>query len=279
MKIMTEEMLLRFAAFLRQEEKSANTLEKYLRDVARFAEFAGDAAVTKTLVLAYKKQLLEDGYAVRSVNSMLAALNCFFCWAAWPECRVKSIRLQRQMYCPEEKELSRAEYARLVDAARRRENHTLALLLQTIASTGIRVSELRFVTVEAVKAGQIPVFLKGKSRVVFVVRKLQRKLLQYASERNIQSGLIFVSRNGKLLHRSNIWREMKKLCRAAQVPEEKVFPHNLRHLFARMFYQLEKDIVKLADILGHSSIDTTRIYTMTTGREHRRLLERMCLLL
>lgn len=279
MKTITEELLLQFSMFLRQEEKSKNTREKYLRDVTKFERFADGAVITKELVLAYKKYLLESGYATCSVNSMLAALNSFFSWASWPECRVKSIQLQRRIYRSEEKELSREDYTRLVNAALRRKNPTMALLLQTIASTGIRVSELQFVTVEAAKAGQISILLKGKSRVVFLVQKLQKKLLRYAAERNITTGMIFVSRNGKLLNRSNIWRDMKRLCAGANVPEEKVFPHNLRHLFARMFYQMERDIVKLADILGHSSINTTRIYTMTTGREHRRLMERMCMLL
>lgn len=279
MKTITEELLLQFSMFLRQEEKSKNTREKYLRDVTKFERFADGAVITKELVLAYKKHLLESGYTVCSVNSMLAALNSFFSWMSWSECRVKSIRLQRRIYCSEEKELSREDYTRLVNAALRRKNPTMALLLQTIASTGIRVSELQFVTVEAAKAGQISVLLKGKSRVIFLVQKLQKMLLRYAAERNITTGMIFVSRNGKLLNRSNIWRDMKRLCAAANVPEEKVFPHNLRHLFARMFYQMERDIVKLADILGHSSINTTRIYTMTTGREHRRLMERMRMLL
>lgn len=279
MKIITKEMLLQFWEFLKQEEKSRNTQEKYLRDVDKFRKIADGAVVTKELALAYKQQLLESGYAACSVNSMLAALNSFFSWASWPECKVKSIRLQRRIYCAEEKELSREEYTRLVNVAVRQKNTTLALLLQTIASTGIRVSELQFVTVEAAKAGQISVFLKGKSRVVFLVQKLQKKLLRYAAERNITTGMIFVTRNGKLLNRSNIWRDMKHLGAMANVPKEKVFPHNLRHLFARMFYQMERDIVKLADILGHSSINTTRIYTMTTGREHRRLMERMCMLL
>lgn len=279
MNHITEELMLRFSAFLRQEEKSENTVEKYLRDVGKFAKFADGKSVTKDLVLAYKKRLLEDGYAVRSVNSMLAALNCFFSWAAWPDCRVRPLRLQQETYCPEERELTQEEYARLVCAARKKNNPRLALLLQTIAATGIRISELRFVTVEAVRTGKISVFLKGKHRMVFLVPKLQKKLLHYAAERGIRSGVIFVSRQGKLLSRSNVWRDMKRLCPVANVSEGKVFPHNLRHLFARVFYQMEKDIVKLADILGHSSINTTRIYTMTTGQEHRRLMERMCMLL
>lgn len=279
MNHITEKLMLRFSEFLRQEEKSENTMKKYLRDVGKFAKFADGKSVTKELVLAYKKQLLEDGYAVRSVNSMLAALNCFFSWATWLDCRVRPLRLQQETYCPEERELTQEEYARLVCAARKKNNPRLALLLQTIAATGIRISELQFITVEAVRAGKISVFLKGKHRMVFLVPKLQKKLLHYAAERGIRSGVIFVSRRGKLLSRSNVWRDMKRLCPVANVSEGKVFPHNLRHLFARVFYQMEKDIVKLADILGHSSINTTRIYTMTTGQEHRRLMERMCMLL
>lgn len=279
MSYITDEMMLLFATFLRQEEKSKNTVEKYLRDVGKFANFANGKPVTKELVLAYKKQLLEDGYAVRSVNSMLAALNCFFSWAGCPDYRVKPLRLQQETYCPEERELTQEEYVRLICAARKKNNPRLALLLQTIAATGIRISELRFVTVEAVQSGKISVFLKGKHRMVLLVPKLQKILLRYAAERGIRSGVIFVSRKGKLLSRNNIWRDMKRLCPVANVLEGKVFPHNLRHLFARVFYQMEKDIVKLADILGHSSINTTRIYTITTGQEHRRLMERMCMLL
>lgn len=279
MKIITEETLLHFSAFLKQEEKSANTIEKYLRDVAKFANFLAGEPVTKERVLTYKQSLQESGYAVRSINSMLAALNAFFSWENWPECKVKNFRFQQQAYYPEEKELTREEYMRLVTAAVSQGNHRMALILQTIAATGIRISELQFVTVEAVRAGQISVFLKGKNRVIFIVEKLQKKLLRFAKERGIPCGMIFASRNGRKPDRSNIWRDMKKLCAIANVSREKVFPHNLRHLFARTFYRMEKDIVKLADILGHSSINTTRIYTITTGQEHRRMMENLRLLL
>lgn len=278
-RILTENRIADFSAYLRSEEKSENTVEKYLRDVQAFAEYLGGAEITKGKVIAYKSRLLAENYAVRSINSMLASLNSLFSFLGWSDCKVKSIKLQRQIYCPEEKELTKAEYMRLVNAAKQKGNERLNLILQTICGTGIRVSELQYITVEAAKRGEAVVSLKGKTRTVFIVKELQKKLLRYAAEQNIQSGAIFITRTGKPMSRTNIWREMKGLCEQAEVNPQKVFPHNLRHLFARVFYGIEKDLAKLADILGHSSINTTRIYIISTGDEHRRQKEHMRLLL
>lgn len=210
---------------------------------------------------------------------MLASLNGLFSFLGWEDCRVKSVKLQRQIYCPEEKELTKAEYMRLVDTAKQKGNERLNLILQTICGTGIRVSELQYITVEAVKNREAIVALKGKTRSVFLVKELRKKLIRYAAKQNIQSGAVFITRTGKPMNRTNIWREMKGLCRQAGVNPKKVFPHNLRHLFARTFYGIEKDIAKLADILGHSSINTTRIYIISTGSEHRRRMEHMRLII
>ena len=278
-RILTSEAIQSFKKYLREEEKSKNTIEKYLRDVRAFAAYLGGAAVTKETVIAYKNKLLSENYAVRSVNSMLASLNSLFAFLSWTDCKVKSIKLQRQIYCPEEKELTKAEYMRLVNTAKQKNNERLNLILQTICGTGIRVSELQFITVEAVKNGEAVVSLKGKTRSVFIVKELKKKLLRYASEQRITSGTIFITRTGRPMSRTNIWREMKGLCEQAGVNPQKVFPHNLRHLFARVFYGIEKDIAKLADILGHSSINTTRIYIISTGDEHRRRMEYMRLIL
>lgn len=278
-RILTSKAVQSFKKYLREEEKSANTIEKYLRDVRAFAEYLGGAEVTKEAVIAYKSKLLAESYAVRSINSMLASLNGLFSFLGWTDCRVKSIKLQRQIYCPEEKELTKAEYMRLVNTAKQKGNERLNLILQTICGTGIRVSELQYITVEAVKCGEAIVSLKGKTRTIFIVRELQKKLLRYAAEQGISSGTIFITRTGRPLSRTNIWREMKGLCEQAGVNPQKVFPHNLRHLFARVFYGIEKDIAKLADILGHSSINTTRIYIISTGDEHRRRMEHMRLIL
>ena len=234
--------------------------------------------ITKETVIAYKKHL-QESYAVRSVNSMLASINSLFAFLGWHDLRVKSIKLQQQIYCPEEKELTKAEYTRLCTAAKHKHNERLNLILQTICGTGIRVSELQYITVEAARRGEASVSCKAKTRLVFIVKELQKKLLRYAAEQNIESGMIFVTRTGKPLSRTNIWREMKNLCLEAEVNPKKVFPHNLRHLFARVFYGIEKDIAKLADILGHSSIDTTRIYIISTGTEHRKRMENMRLIL
>lgn len=271
--MLSQTQLREFAEYLVREEKSRATCEKYLRDVGCFARFAGEQAVTKELVIAWKKSLLEQGYAVRSVNSMLASINSLLDFLGLATYKAKNIRTQRQTYCTEDKELTKAEYLRLLEASRK--NEQLYLVIQTICGTGIRVSELRYFTVEAVLHGEITVNCKSKTRTILVPGKSRKLLLHYAKQRRIASGVIFRGKSGKPLDRSSIWRQMKQLCRVAGVKECKVFPHNLRKLFARTFYGIEKDIAKLADILGHSSINTTRIYIMTTGTEHRRKIERL----
>ena len=269
----TEEMLRSYHQYLLREEKSTATVEKYLRDVRAFAFYAGESEITKEVVLEYKRELQEKEYAVRSINSMLASLNSFLIYMGWTDCKVKSFKLQRQVYCAEEKELTKAEYERLLKAAEK--NEQLRLVMQTICGTGIRLSELKFFTVEAVSRGEVIVNCKAKTRTILIPGKLRKRLLDYARKQKIRSGVIFLTRNGKPLDRKTIWAQMKGLCKAAGVNPSKVFPHNLRKLFARTFYGIEKDIAKLADILGHSSIDTTRIYIMTTGTEHRRKIERL----
>lgn len=274
---LTKDGIQRFSEYLCAEEKSTATQEKYLRDVRGFAYFANGCPVTKELVVAWKKRLVEQGYAVRSINSMLASLNSLLSFLGWSDCKVKNIRVQRQTYCAEEKELTKKEYFRLLEASRK--NEQLNLILQTICGTGIRVSELRYFTIEAIRQGEITVNCKGKTRTIIVPGKLKKVLLNFAKQRGIISGIIFAGKNGKPVDRSHIWRQMKQLCKVSGVKESKVFPHNLRKLFAQTFYGIEKDIAKLADILGHSSINTTRIYIMTTGYEHRRKIERLGLLL
>lgn len=274
-RIITEKMIERFKEHLKKEEKSKATLEKYIRDIKAFSIYVAGRSVTKELVIAYKEKLHSDGYVPRSINSMLASINSLFSYAGWMDCRVKSIKLQRQIYCPEEKELTKEEYVRLVNTAERLGKERLSLLLQTICSTGIRISELKFITVEALHRGEARVSCKGKIRTVFLVRPLRKKLLQYTKEQNICSGLVFITRTGKAMGRVHIWRDMKKLCQEADVNPKKVFPHNLRHLFARTFYYLEKDIAALADILGHNNINTTRIYIITSGNEHCKRMEHM----
>lgn len=278
-RILTENQIVAFVVYLKSEEKSENTVEKYIRDVRAFFSYMNGAEITKEMVIAYKNKLLSDNYAPRSINSMLASINSLLSFLGWADLKVKSIKLQCQIYCPEEKELTKAEYMRLVQTAKQKGNERLNLLIQTICGTGIRVSELQYITVEAVKCDEAVVSLKGKTRSVFIVRELKKKLLRYAAEQKIITGAIFITRSGKPMNRTNIWREMKSLCEQAGVNQQKVFPHNLRHLFARTFYGIEKDIAKLADILGHSSINTTRIYIITTGNEHRQRMENMRLII
>ena len=272
-RIITEEWMAAFTKYLAKEEKSKATQEKYTRDIRALFAFSGKESITKELVMAYKQSCLNQGFAVRSINSMLASINSFLVFMGWHDCKVKNIKIQRQTYCAEERELTKAEYLRLLEASRK--NAQLNLVLQTICGTGIRVSELRYFTVEAVQHGVITVNCKSKTRTILVPGKLRKALMEYAKRKHLHSGAIFVGRNGAPLDRSYIWRKMKSLCKAAGVKESKVFPHNLRKLFARTFYGIEKDIAKLADILGHSSINTTRIYIMTTGAEHRRKIERL----
>ena len=277
-RILTADIIEDFRKNLELQEKSTSTIEKYIRDVKAFSVYAENSAITKEKVIAYKKYL-RNNYAVRSVNSMLASINSLFNSLEWHDLKVKSLKLQQKVFCSEDRELTKAEYARLCKTAKRKKNKRLNLILQTICGTGIRVSELQYITVEAAKQGEAVVNCKAKTRSVFIVKELKQKLLRYAAEQNIKSGMIFVTRTGKLISRTNIWREMKALCVEANVNPEKVFPHNLRHLFARVFYGIEKDIAKLADILGHSSINTTRIYIISTGTEHRKRMENMHLII
>ena len=272
-RILTENHLQSFEQNLYTEEKSAATIGKYLRDVRAFFTYTGAQAITKEIVVAFKNRLVEQNYAVGSINSMLASLNSLFNFLGWQDCKVRNIRQQRQTYCAEDKELTKDEYMRLLKAAENQPQ--LCLIMKTICGTGIRVSELQYFTVEAVRRGEVTIRCKGKTRTVLLPNQLKKLLLQWARENKISEGAIFITRNGKPVNRSNIWAQMKKLCEKAGVKHTKVFPHNLRKLFARTFYGLEKDIAKLADILGHSSIDTTRIYIMTTGTEHRRKIERL----
>lgn len=272
------EKLKEFEAFLRKEEKSAATIEKYLRDVRYFLTFVSKRAINKELTLSYKMELKEH-YAITSTNSMIASLNSFLRFVGLRDCCVKQFRVQKHTFCAQEKELTRKEYVRLVNAARTKGSERLSLLIETICGTGIRVSELQYITIEAARRGAAIVSCKGKTRSVFLPSKLQKKLLGFAKNHNISTGPIFITGRGRPMNRCNIWREMKSLCERADVAPQKVFPHNLRHLFARTFYGLERDIAKLADLLGHSSINTTRIYIMTTGAEHRQKIERMQLIL
>ncbi len=274
----TQKTVTEYAVYLRNEEKSRATIEKYLRDTAHFARYADGKRISKELTLEYKN-VLKNSYAPASANSMIASLNSFLRFMGLHGCCVKQFRVQREAYRSADKELTRDEYVRLVKAAKAQGSGRLELLIETICGTGIRVSELRFITAEAAEKGEARVMNKGKSRTVLLPAKLRNKLLCYASERHISSGPLFVTRSGRPLNRCNVWREMKGLCRRAGVKEEKVFPHNLRHLFARTFYGIERDIAKLADLLGHSSINTTRIYVATTGAEHRRRLDEMSLII
>lgn len=276
--IITKTLTDGFYRKLVSEEKSRATAEKYVRDTKVFSEFIHGGELTKETVIAYKKHL-QKKYAPRSVNSMLASINSLFEFIDRRDLRVKSMKLQQKVFRPEERELTKAEYTRLCRTAERRGSIRLSLIMQTLCGAGIRVSELRYITVEAVKNGEAVVNCKSKTRVIFIVKELRKKLLRYAAEQNIKTGMIFITKAGKPINRTNIWREMKSLCKAANVNPQKVFPHNLRHLFARVFYGIEKDIAKLADILGHSSINTTRIYIISTGTEHRRRMENMHLIL
>lgn len=266
--------LMRFEQYLRQEEKSRATIEKYLRDVRSFCRYLEGSQLNKEGTIAYKEHIC-GRYAAASVNSMLVALNCFLRFLGCGDCCVKLLKIQRQIFSSKEKELDKDEYARLVKAAAQLHNNRLSLVIQTICGTGIRVSELQYITVEAVENGKAVVNCKNKTRVIFLPHPLQKLLKNYIKKSGVRAGTVFVSKNGKPLDRSNIWRDMKSLCQSAGVSPGKVFPHNLRHLFARTFYSIDQDIVRLADLLGHSSINTTRIYTMETGDRHISRLEQM----
>ena len=274
----TRELIVKFRHHLMEEEKSSATLEKYIRDVTAFFVWLTGHELDKMAVLRYKEHLAVN-YAPASVNSVLSSLNSFFSYNEWHSLKVKMLRIQRQIFAERNKELTRAEYERLLNAAKHRNNKRLYFLMQTICASGIRVSELKAITVEAIRAKQATIKCKGKMRIVILPKNLCRMLTEYIKEEKITSGPVFITKTGKPLDRSTIWNMMKQLCEHAGVNKEKVFPHNLRHLFARTYYSIQKDIVRLADILGHSSVNTTRIYTMETGDVHRRQIEELKLLL
>ena len=274
----TEKELARFTGYLRREEREDSTIESYMRMARRFAAWLEGRAVTKELAANWKAWLLEQGYRPVSVNAMLAAVNKLLVRMGREDCKVRYLRLQRQIFRKAERELTRAEYQRLLEAAQARDDARLLLLLETLCATGIRVSELRYITVETARNGVAEIALKGKIRTILLPTKLCRKLLKYAKKRNIRQGQIFLTRNGNGLSRKFIWSEMKKLCESAGVARSKVFPHNLRGLFARTFYAACRDVVRLADVLGHSSIETTRIYLLSTAKESARQLDRLGLL-
>lgn len=267
-----------FARQLQEDERSPATIENYLRHIRAFAAWAGGQAVTKDLATQWKEHLISQ-YRPGTVNTMLVSLNRFFAFLGWYDCQVKTLRIQRRLFREDSKELTRAEYERLVSAAQASGRERLVLLLETICSTGIRVSEVKYITVEALKLGKAEISLKGKIRTILLPNKLCRKLLKYAKKQKTVSGEVFLTRNGKGMSRKQIWAEMKSICAKAQVAATKVFPHNLRHLFARVFYKACRDVAKLADVLGHSSMETTRIYLISTGVEHAHTLERLRLIL
>lgn len=278
MKKITVELINKFKNHLIIEEKSQATIEKYIRDITTFMMWLAERAVDKALVVEYKNIIIES-YAPASANSMLSSINSFFVYMEWYECKVKTFKIQRQIFADKDKELTKCEYEKLLRTARNKNNEKLYLLMQTICGTGIRVSELRYITKESVIRRQATINCKGKMRVVILPEKLCVALKKYANEQKIMNGSIFVSKNGKPLDRSNIWKMLKSLCEDAGVSKDKVFPHNFRHLFARTYYSIEKDVVRLADILGHSSVNTTRIYTMETGDVHRMQIQKLGLLL
>lgn len=273
----TEETLAAFARQLGEEERSPATLEKYLREVRQFAAFLGGREVTRELAAAWREELSAH-QSPATVNGKLTALDRLLAFLGWEDCRVKHLRVQRQLFRDSARELSREEYARLVETARRLGRGRLSLLMETICATGIRVSEVHYITAEAVREGRTEIALKGKIRTILLPGKLCRKLEKYARQKKITSGELFLTRSGRPMSRKQIWAEMKGVCRAAGVAPSKVFPHNLRHLFARCFYRVSRDVAKLADVLGHSSIETTRIYLISTGAEHARTLDQLRLI-
>lgn len=275
--IIMKEDLSAFDTWLYGEGKSKGTIEKYLRDVRALTEWLDGRKLTKETATQWREYLLSHEYAPVTVNSMLAAVNAY-CRFAEIDIRVKFVKVQRKLFREQNRELSQTEYRRLVDTAYSAGSGRLALLMETICSSGIRVSEVPYITVEAARNGKAVISLKGKVRTILLSTKLCRKLLKYAGKQKIASGEIFLTRSGQSLSRRQIWAEMKKLCKTANVETSKVFPHNLRHLFATTFYKVSRDIARLADVLGHSSIDTTRIYLVSTGREHQLQLERLGLL-
>ena len=273
----TEETLAAFARQLGEEERSPATLEKYLREVRQFAAFLGGREVTRELAAAWREEL-SARQSPATVNGKLTALDRLLAFLGWEDCRVKHLRVQRQLFRDSARELSREEYARLVETARRLGRGRLSLLMETICATGIRVSEVRYITAEAVREGRTEIALKGKIRTTLLRGRLRGTREKYARQKKSTSGELFLTRSGRPMSRKQIWAEMKGVCRAAGVAPSKVFPHNLRHLFARCFYRVSRDVAKLADVLGHSSIETTRIYLISTGAEHARTLDQLRLI-
>ena len=276
--ILTMDQFNLFRWHLKQEDREQSTIEKYLRDLRLFAIWLAGRTVTAEVVADWKNYLRTEGYKSETINSKLSSLNKFFTFMQWPECRMKYLKIQRKMFRSPERELAKGEYLRLLETADALGKVRLRLLIETICATGIRVSEVKYITVETVQAGCTDIALKGKIRTILLPRKLCRKLQKYAKKQKITSGEIFLTRSGKGISRRQIWAEMKALCKKASVAPSKVFPHNLRHLFARTFYRACRDVAKLADVLGHSSIETTRIYLISTGTEHARQIERLGLI-
>lgn len=272
--IVSENLRL-YQQHLLAEEKSQATIEKYLHDVRAFVNWLDGRSVTKEQTAEWKAYLLAKGHAPTTINAALSAVNSLMAFLGWDDCRVKFLKIQRRLFRDASRELSKAEYERLLDSARTLGRERLALLAETICATGIRVSEVRYITVEAIKEGRAEINLKGKIREILLPGKLRRKLKKYMSKQNYTSGAIFRTKKGKELNRRQIWAELKGLCKHAGVAAEKVFPHNLRHLFATVFYRTCRDIVKLADLLGHSNVETTRIYLVSSGAEHQRALDRL----
>lgn len=278
MKTITDETIMGFEQYLYEDEKSDNTIEKYMRDIRFFRQWLGGREIDKSIVIQYKKELCEK-YLPASVNSILSSLNSLFIYMKWFDLKIRTLKLQRRIFADKEKELTRAEYERLLTTAKKQGNNRLYYLMQTIGSTGLRISELKFVTVDAVKAGQATINCKGKIRQVFLPKELCKMLKAYIKQQQLKNGSVFITKSGKPLDRSTVWKMLKTLCKSAEVDSSKVFPHNFRHLFARTFYSVRKDIVRLADILGHSNMNTTRIYTMETGEAHRQSIQKLGLLL
>lgn len=274
----TPEQINAYGRHLLTEERSRATIEKYVRDANAFFTWLKGGTVTKERAVEWKAHLVTQHYAPVTINAMLSALNGLFQFLGWDECRIKFLKIQRKLFQDTQRELSRAEYERLLATARTRGQERLALLMETICATGIRVSETQYITVEAAQTGQAQITLKGKIRVILLPKKLCRKLLQYAKRQKTASGKIFLTKSGHEINRKQIWAEMKALCASAGVQPSKVFPHNLRHLFATLFYRICKDIALLADVLGHSSVETTRLYLLTSGKEHIRQIERLGLI-
>ena len=278
-QLMTREQIQQFAEQLRLEEHSPSTVCKYHAAVTSLYDFLpAEKEITKEQILQWKARIAQ-GYSASTANVMISAVNSFFSFMSWEGLRIRQIKTQRKIYRDRERELTKAEYLRLLEAARKAGNLRLFYLMQTLASTGIRISELKFITVESLDTGSATVDCKGKQRTILLPKRLRKTLRKYCKNHGIIGGSIFITRSGRPMDRSNIWKELRKLCPAAQVETRKVFPHNFRHLFAVSFYALEKDVAKLADLLGHASINTTRIYIMESGAEHERQMERLGLVL